>query len=148
MSWDPGGSLEVSSTGVACWNSDGVGQRVAQLNRSELIQFLKEMYHTADIDLFIIEEYRIYPGVPHNWSKVLTIETIGILKGFALTNGIKVVEQPASILPVAQLWSGIKISKDKKHSHWKSAFNHGWYWLQDNKVIKSRLETLGDDWDK
>jgi hypothetical protein len=141
VSFDPG-----KTTGMTLWvkleNEEPRCTRVDQFNEQELDYFLDEL--EGWVDVFIIEEYRIFgqKKEAHVGSKVETIQIIGQLKAYARQYKIEIVEQPASILTIAQLWSGCKIPKDHSISHWASAYNHAYYYLHKQGLIKARvLET-------
>lgn len=135
-SFDPG-----VTTGVVLWDAKGVSLRVYQFKQKELSQFLNEDPALKTVEIFIIEEYRVYShkALAHIGSKLETVQIIGQLKGYAGSKGIEVVEQSARILKIAQMWSGLKIPSDHKQSHWPSAYNHGFYYLRKRGIIKSKL---------
>jgi hypothetical protein len=143
ISFDPG-----KTTGVTVWGCNSLEEEpqcisVHQLNQEELDNFLDqvEMFDPSSTKAFIIEEYIIFghKKEAHVGSKVETIQVIGQLKAFARKYKIKVVEQPARILTIAQLWSGCKIPSDHSISHWASAYNHAYYYLHKQGLIKARV---------
>jgi hypothetical protein len=144
ISFDPG-----KTTGMTVWSSVGKAEpqcvRVEQFNEEELDNFLEKLVDPLRIpDVFIIEEYIIFGHKKnaHIGSKVETVQVIGQLKAFARKYKIEIVEQPARILTIAQLWSGCKIPSDHSISHWASAYNHAYYYLHKQGLIKARvLET-------
>jgi hypothetical protein len=141
ISFDPG-----KITGVTVWTKPTEDEpqcvKVNQFNEQELDEFLDGL--EGWVDVFIIEEYRIFGQKKnaHVGSKVETIQVIGQLKAYARKYKIEIVEQPARILTIAQLWSGCKIPSDHSISHWASAYNHAYYYLHKQGLIKARvLET-------
>jgi hypothetical protein len=142
ISFDPG-----KTTGMTLWiknpaDTEPLCVKVDQFNEQELDYFLDEL--KGWVDVFIIEEYRIFGQKKnaHVGSKVETIQVIGQLKAYARKYKIEIVEQPARILTIAQLWSGCKIPSDHSISHWASAYNHAYYYLHKQGLIKARvLET-------
>jgi hypothetical protein len=144
ISWDPG-----EMTGVVCWDANGKPLAIAQMDETDRDAFLDELRELLKqpgvyIKMFIIEEYRIYGSKAnaHIGQKLGTAEVIGDLKSFARRHFIKVEEQAATILTIAQKWSGVRIPKTHSKSHWASAFNHGYYYLHRMGIIPARV--LGD----
>lgn len=140
ISFDPG-----KTTGVTVWGENNEDQEircilVGQFNEQELDEFLDKCASIPP-KVFIIEEYRIFGQKKnaHVGSKVETIQVIGQLKAFARKHKIEVVEQPANILVIAQLWSGTKMPKDHSKSHWVSAYNHAYYYLHKQGLLKARV---------
>jgi hypothetical protein len=140
VAFDPG-----VTTGIACWDEtckERTGQpvHVGMVNEEDLDDFLEIKLPGRGTKVFIIEEYRILPSKLriHSGSKVPTIQVIGQLKSYARRKKIELVEQPTSILPMAQLQSGVKLSKNHANSHWASAYNHGYFYLRQKGLIESR----------
>lgn len=140
ISFDPG-----KTTGITVWYQEVEKEpqciQVGQLNEEELDIFLDELPKNKIPDVFIIEEYRIFGQKKnaHVGSKVETIQVIGQLKAFARKHKIEIIEQPANILVIAQLWSGKKMPKDHSNSHWVSAYNHAYYYLHKQGLLKARV---------
>lgn len=142
ISFDPG-----LSTGVVCWDEKGEPTTMEDMNQIELDTFLIRLESlTSEIleegknipEVFIIEEYRIYPHVKHYGSKVETVQVIGQIKAFARKHSIKIVEQKAAVKNIAALWSGMKISLGHMPD-WQAAYLHGYYYLHNIGVIKARV---------
>lgn len=138
VSWDPGEGINKPSIGMTCWSPLGKALRIEQLTRSELIAILEELKNKG-VEVFIIEEYRVFPTISHNWSEVATIETIGILIGWALTNDVYIVKQPASKKEIAEKWSGQKSPKKHDISHGPDSWLQGYYYLSEIGIIPPRV---------
>lgn len=138
---DPG-----KTTGVACWDEtckDKTGQPVyvEQFSRKDLTHFLFNKLPGRGTRVIIYEDYKIlkHKANMHIGSELPAVEVIGEIKAAAYLLKIETVAQPAQILPIAQKWSGLKLPSDHSISHWPSAFNHGFYWLQRNGLITPRV---------
>lgn len=136
ISFDPG-----ETTGVACWDETPAAVRLEMYNDSELYQFLQGEVVSNRPDEFIIEEYRVYRSKAgaHVGSKIPTIQVIGALKMFAKVNNIKVIEQPATILGIAEKWSGVYRPSNHAVGHSICAMLHGYYNLHKRGLIKPRV---------
>ena len=134
LAFDPG-----ETTGYFIFNDDGSDKDLGQLKgEEELFQFLTTVEKPQ---LIIMEVFRLFghKALQQSGSNMFTSLVEGMVKLWARQHSIPVVEQPASILPIAQLWSGVSLKGDHSKSHYKSAFNHGVYYLQSNGIRKSRV---------
>jgi hypothetical protein len=93
----------------------------------------------------IYENYRVSPTINHGFSKVVTIQLIGMIKRYAHTNKILLHEQPNTVLKIGLKYAGFYSlyygadGKQKKHVDDKvSAYAHGIYFLQRRGIRKSR----------
>lgn len=95
--------------------------------------------------VIIYEDFILFKNkaLEQTGSNMEASQVIGIIRSMARRWGVELHKQPASVLPIAQKWAGITIKEMGSHdkTHWVSAYCHGWYWLQKNKVIESRLLT-------
>lgn len=142
LSIDPGKGA-TRSIGVVSWNEP------PEVHPTMMTQFTKDQFDIYMDELekdrlnlpkvIIYEGYIVYAGRPHVGSRVETVQLIGQIKDFARRNGIRLVEQDAKILGIAQKWSGIPIPSNHNKSHWASALNHGFYYLRKNNIVPSRL---------
>lgn len=147
VSCDPGSSIYKATTGMTCWSSTGKALEMDQYTRIELVEFLKVL-NTKGVKVIIIEEYRIAPNVNHNWSEVQTIETIGILIGWAIGNSIEIVKIKPAVKKIAEMWSGQKSPKRHDISHGPDSYLIGYYYLHKIGIIKPRvLKEYGRDKD-
>lgn len=93
----------------------------------------------------IYENYRISPTVNHGFSKVVTIQLIGMIKRYANKHKIKLHEQPNTVLKIGLKYIGMyeiyyPPGKPKKHVDDQiSAYAHGVYYLQKKGIRKSRV---------
>lgn len=141
VSFDPG-----KTTGVTVWQQKPEQEepqcvRVEQLNQEELDNFLNPIPVIPVPKVFIIEDYRVFGQKKnaHVGSRVETAKVIGYIEGCARRHKIEVVLQPASILSIAVLWSGKKMPSDHSVSHWVSAYNHAYYYLHKQGLLKARV---------
>jgi hypothetical protein len=148
ISWDPG-----VTTGVVCWDLEGEPVRKAQLNINGLNLFLRNFEqhlrkNPEDKPVeWIIEDYRVFnhKASAHAGSRLETARISGNLEGVAARAGIEIVFQPANILNITQMWSGVRMPSDHSKSHQVSAYLHGYYRLHKKGIIKARvLEELND----
>lgn len=137
-SWDPG----EKTTGRTYWSAEAKPLIMDEILQADFDLAIENLPST--ITTFIIEQYRPYGHIQHTGNKLLTAQRIGDLKGCARRKGIEVVEQPAGILKIAAVWSGMPLPKTKagKKVHvpdWQSAFLHGYYYLYQKGLIRSRV---------
>lgn len=137
---DPGAGRK-DTIGWALFGGDGILLEMGQVTFDGLVEKLGE-WSRLTITHVIVEEYRIRSQriQTHVGSKVETIQTIGAIKFWARSHRIIIVEQPATILPIAQKWFQIKMPADHSISHQISATLHGMYWLHRQGIIPTALE--------
>lgn len=134
VSFDPG---ENSNIGYVVWDERATPIKTDQVSISGLDALFEELPDT--VTTFIVEGYTVFGHVNHTGSKVVTAQVIGYIKGEARSRKIKCIEQPSSILKTAQMWSGVKLDGKHSVSHWKSAYNHGYYYLFNLGLIRPRV---------
>lgn len=138
LAFDPG-----LSTGWARFADDGELERKGTcVGIEELLTFLEaEPKPTA----IICEEFKLFKqrAIQQSGSDMIAPQVIGMIKVFQKRWGCPMIMQPANIKPIAQLWSGLVPVGAHKNSHWIDAVNHGWYYLQKNGILKSRIITEG-----
>lgn len=89
----------------------------------------KELQSHTDANVVVIENYRIRPGVTHDWSSVDTIRYIGYIHYWADLHGITVhLQEPVDKVP-AYGWLGMKYQKGKKNMHIPDAVAHGAFYM-------------------
>lgn len=135
LAFDPG-----VSTGWASFDESGeVTAKGIVRGLDNLIDFLADREEIPRVVIY--EGYRVFghKAKAHIGSKVETVQAIGMIKVYASKWGAKLVEQPSSILAIAQLWSGVRLPSNHDKSHDIAAYNHGVYYLQKNNIRKSRL---------
>lgn len=134
-SFDPG-----KRTGIALWTATGECTKKAVLQPDELELFLEGVRHTRTFKVFIIEDFRLFQhkAQAQVGSNMPASMAIGKIEMTARACGIQVVKQMSTVLGIASMWSGVK----KKGQHWPdqdSAYNHGYYYLHRNNIIKARV---------
>lgn len=143
VSIDPGGSASGRRTiGVVMWDESGLPLKMEQYDQDELDEFLQNLQEVKDtLKVIIVESYRVFSHKleSHRNKKMLTSECIGRIKFAARMLGVKVVEQPSTILSTAEKWSGTKLPKNHDRSHSVSAYLHGYYYLHRENVLRARV---------
>lgn len=111
------------------------------------VRFRETIGHSKEGDekplpsIIIYEEYRKRPGARHaTGNKYLASQVIGITRNFAAEFGIKLVTQRPENKDTGAKWSGIHPPRDHSLSHCYDAFNHGFFWLRMNQLVKTELE--------
>ena len=137
LAFDPG-----KTTGWCLFDEHGQEIDFGQCEGDEqLIAFLESV---SPPEIVICEDFKLFGHLAkqQTGSKFEASQVIGIIKYFCNKWQVPLKLQPSSILPIAQLWSGVKVEGKGGHeqSHWKSAFNHGVYYLQKEGIRKSRLK--------
>jgi hypothetical protein len=118
--FDPG-----DVTGIAICDLEGKLVDYGQITADDLMSSLLKITHA---DVFIIEEFRIRPGVNFSWNDMWTIQAIGMIKFRAFQIGARVKVQSPSIKAIGYKWAGIKTSKDHSFSHQLDAWAHLTYY--------------------
>jgi len=121
LACDPG-----DTTGWALYVDDQLAEFGQSHGMKDLLTQLKEF---PKPDSVVVEDYRVRPGVNHNYSRVNTIQIIGALKAYALENDARYVLQEPSIKPIAYKWAGLVAPKNHALSHEFDAMAHGYYYL-------------------
>jgi hypothetical protein len=71
-------------------------------------------------------------------SRFVAVQIIGALKAYARRVGAKFVLQPANVLTVAALHSGVKRPSNHNKSHDIDAYNHGYYYLETKGLLQPK----------
>ena len=103
-----------------------------------LTDHLESLSPKAKADIIVMEKYALFKwlALQQSGSKMEVAQAEGIIKSYVRRNAIRLVEQSPQILSIAKLWSKVDHSKGSHgFSHWKSALNHGYYYLVSNKMI-------------
>lgn len=93
----------------------------------------------------IFEGYAVNPTINHGFSKVITVQLIGMIKRYAKNRNIPCHEQRNTVLPIGLRYIGMygvynPPGKPKKHvDDQVSALAHGVYFLQTKGIRKSRV---------
>lgn len=135
MACDPG-----NTSGVAIFNSDGSLNSMNQYVKEDFMDYLRD-YPEPYPRVVIIEEYRVFPNKAstHAYSKVDTIQIIGMIKAAAHKWGAEAVEQPLQAKTMGYKYAGMKPPSDHSKSHSPDAVAHGYYYLVKNNVIKVKI---------
>jgi hypothetical protein len=132
---DPG-----STTGYAVIEEGQVATFGSPTGQDEIWQWY-EWIEDQYFDVFVIEDFRIRPGVNFSWSQLFPIQVIGALKYLAWKKGAEIVIQQASIKPAAYGQIGLKYEKGKQGMHIKDAVAHGMWWWNHTGVKRVEEET-------
>jgi len=144
---DPGEGIRKPSIGVAVFSNTGELILAHQFYMQGFVDWLE---HVSDsdgdvtIDHIIFEEYRVRKNkaMAHVGSRLPTPETIGYIKTFCYRKGIPwTAQRDVDVLGPAQKLFQIKMPSNHDNSHSVSAELHGRYWLWQNGIIKTALET-------
>ena len=119
---------------------------IDQVHLDDLPTFLskfKDDYGHRDNVVVVYENFKLFKGraIQQSGSSMEASQAIGQLKMVAAQNRWKIYDQPPSIKPIAQKWSGSKPPKNHSQSHQIDAYNHGVYWLIRNNM--RRIEDNG-----
>lgn len=136
ISIDPG-----KSTGWVTWDKNGnVIKQGTCRGRDEFEQLLEDL---GSVPVVVVEDFTLFKhkALQQSGSKMETSKVIGSIESWVRRNKSELVMQPASILTIAQLWSGVKMPKNHNVSHWVSAYNHGYYYLIKQNVRKLELRS-------
>jgi hypothetical protein len=135
---DPGkGSTD--SIGWATFSDEG---KLIGMGQDTLTKFIMRLESFEGVQHVVWEEYKIFRKrlQAHANSKVETIQTIGMIKSWAIRNNISWSEQKSEILNPAQNLFQIKMPADHRESHQVSALLHGLHYLWTIGLIKTALE--------
>jgi len=140
---DPG-----HTSGWATFNNEGGVTGAGQIKgMPEMHAFLSKL--TPPPKVVIIENFRLFAhkAAQQSGSSLETVQVIGLIKSMCYGWQAEVVEQAPSIKPIAEKWSGIKPKGSHDKSHKVDAYNHGIYYLVQNKIvdIMSLLEGIDVD---
>lgn len=140
---DPG-----DMTGWATIELDGKGapKEFENLTFEEFsgkISYLRQLDVVRPISI-IYEEYRKRPGARHRTgNSYLATQVIGITRNFASEHRIKLIIQKPENKDTGAKWSGLQPPKRHAASHCYDAYNHGFYYLRNQGLIKTKLERSG-----
>lgn len=141
LSIDPG----EKTSGWAAFDSEGRELELGKVTGGpdEFMDWLESLVPTPSE--IIYENYRVSPTINHGFSKVVTVQLIGMIKRFAHKNRIPLHEQPNTVLKIGLKYVGFYSTYYKPNGEKKkhvddqvSAFAHGVYYLQRRGIRKSR----------
>jgi hypothetical protein len=133
ISVDPG-----ETTGIAFWEDDGtfISRTVHTLD--DILDFTAS--GNENITTIVCEDYRLRQGkqMVQTGSRFVAVQIIGALKSMAKRVGAKFVLQPAQVLTVASLHSGVKRPSNHAKSHDIDAYNHGYYFFETKGLLQPK----------
>jgi hypothetical protein len=130
ISVDPG-----ETTGIAFWGDDGTLLSKTTYDMDQLLEYTAKNYD--NIRVIVCEDYRLRQGkqMVQTGSRFVAVQVIGALKSLAKRVGAKFVLQPANVLTVAALHSGVKRPSNHAISHDVDAYNHGYYYFETKGIL-------------
>jgi hypothetical protein len=132
ISVDPG-----ETTGVAYWENDGTFISREALTQDEILDKVETL---SGVTVIVVEDYRLRQGkqMVQTGSRFVAVQIIGALKAYARRVGAKFVLQPANVLTVAALHSGVKRPSNHSKSHDIDAYNHGYYYFETKGLLQPK----------
>jgi hypothetical protein len=132
ISVDPG-----ETTGIAYWEDDGTFISREALTQDEILDKVETL---SDVTVIVVEDYRLRQGkqMVQTGSRFVAVQIIGALKAYARRVGAKFVLQPANVLTVAALHSGVKRPSNHSKSHDIDAYNHGYYYFETKGLLQPK----------
>jgi len=131
LALDPG-----HTSGWATFDDTGDCTAVGQIKGLESLHaFLSKI--TPPPEVVIFENFKLFAwkAAQQSGSQLETVQAIGLIKAACFTWGVTPVDQNPNIKSVAEKWSGVKANKNHAESHKDDAYNHGIYYLVQNKII-------------
>lgn len=132
VSVDPG-----ETTGIAYWTDKGELINRETLTQDELMDKLETL---SDVTAIVCEDYRLRQGkqMVQTGSRFVAVQIIGALKAYARRVGAKFILQPANVLTIAALHSGVKRPANHARSHDIDAYNHGYYYFETKGLLQPK----------
>ena len=132
VSVDPG-----ETTGIAYWTDQGEFVEKEMLTEEQLFDKLEAL---ENVTVIVCEDYRLRQGkqMVQTGSRFVAVQIIGALKSYARRVGAKFVLQPANVLTVAALHSGVKRPSNHSRSHDIDAYNHGYYYFETKGLLQPK----------
>jgi len=132
ISVDPG-----ETTGIAYWSDQGESIEREALGQEALFDKLEQL---DNVTIVVCEDYRLRQGkqMVQTGSRFVAVQIIGALKAYARRVGAKFVLQPAQVLTVAALHSGVKRPSNHAKSHDIDAYNHGYYFFETKGLLQPK----------
>lgn len=141
LAFDPG-----STTGFAFFDATGVVTSTGQLSFPQLIEKLYLLsgapQGTFKDMTFIVEDFQLLPHMAIKVAsnvvsrKMEASKAIGAIELFAKLFEIPLIIQRPDNGTVAKVWTGLDPDKNHAKDNWKSAYNHGVYYMVMNRIIK------------
>lgn len=132
ISVDPG-----DTTGIAYWTDTGEFVEREALSQEQLFDKIEILENVTAV---VCEDYRLRQGkqMVQTGSRFVAVQIIGALKAYARRVGAKFVLQPANVLTVAALHSGVKRPSNHSRSHDIDAYNHGYYYFETKGLLQPK----------
>jgi hypothetical protein len=129
ISVDPG-----ETSGIAYWTDTGEFVEKEALTQEQLFDKIEQLENVTAI---VVEDYRLRQGkqMVQTGSRFVAVQIIGALKAYARRVGAKFFLQPANVLTVAALHSGVKRPSNHAISHDIDAYNHGYYYFETKGLL-------------
>jgi hypothetical protein len=80
------------------------------------------------IDVVVVENFRIRPGINFSWNEMAVIQVIGIISYVCWLNKIPMEKQEPANYSIGAKWAGITIPKNHDISHGPIAYAHATYY--------------------
>lgn len=132
ISVDPG-----ETSGISYWSDKGEFVEKEMLTQEQLFDKIEKLENVTTI---VCEDYRLRQGkqMVQTGSRFVAVQIIGALKAYAQRVGANFVLQPANVLTVASLHSGIKRPSNHSRSHDVDAYNHGYYYFETKGLLQPK----------
>jgi hypothetical protein len=132
ISVDPG-----ETSGISYWSDKGEFVEKEMLTQEELFDKIEKL---ENVTVIVCEDYRLRQGkqMVQTGSRFVAVQIIGALKAYAQRVGANFVLQPANVLTVASLHSGIKRPSNHSRSHDVDAYNHGYYYFETKGLLQPK----------
>jgi len=132
ISVDPG-----ETSGISYWSDNGEFVEKEMLTQEQLFDKIEKL---ENVTVIVCEDYRLRQGkqMVQTGSRFVAVQIIGALKAYAQRVKAKFVLQPANVLTVAALHSGIKRPSNHSRSHDIDAYNHGYYYFETKGLLQPK----------
>ncbi len=132
ISVDPG-----ETTGIAYWSDSGEFVEREALTQEQVFEKIEIL---ENVTVVVCEDYRLRQGkqMAQTGSRFVAVQILGALKAYAHKVGAKFVLQPAQILTIAELHSGLKRPANHAKSHDIDAYNHGYYYFETKGLLQPK----------
>lgn len=132
ISVDPG-----ETTGIAYWSDAGEFVEREALTQEQVFEKIEIL---ENVTVVVCEDYRLRQGkqMAQTGSRFVAVQILGALKAYAHKVGAKFVLQPATVLTVASLHSGVKRPANHAYSHDVDAYNHGYYYFETKGLLQPK----------
>lgn len=121
LSLDPG-----KLTGWAIWE----GEALLDAGIDDVEQMLARL-STIEFEKVVYEGFRVYAGKNLTGSLMEASQVIGAARLRAVQLGVYSYEQPAQVMVLAMMHSGVQRPKNHRDGHHVDAILHGYYHLED-----------------